>query len=81
MANKDARVDELLRDGRTLIKFANIPPHRMHTKAHDHYMKIKGATTVKDARSQGATKWDLQKWYEAGSLTFIGGGTLSGEVT
>eukprot|EP00973_Karenia_brevis_P020687 2841578-Karenia_brevis.AAC.1 len=69
------KVEMLIKDPRTLLKFVK-NPHREKTKAHEHYLKIKGAASVKDAKAHGATVWDLRKWHEVGAIEFSGGGEM-----
>eukprot|EP00973_Karenia_brevis_P075335 10465724-Karenia_brevis.AAC.1 len=66
------KIDQMLRDGRTMVKFTK-NPHGLGTKAYDNYERVKGCGTVGDARKQGASLWDLKKWFEKDSIIILSG--------
>ena len=69
----------MVRDERSLIEYVK-NPHKLGTKAYDHYEKIRGAVCVKDAKGHRATWWDLRKWYESGSIILSAGGIMAADA-
>ena len=55
----------------TLLEFDNDNPHKEGTAAHVKYEKFKFADSVADAKSAGASAWDLADYYKKGKLKIL----------